>query len=41
MMDIPTNDMNKKQWPHDIIGMMVVVGVKSFMFTIASFISIC
>jgi hypothetical protein len=40
-MDVPTNDINKKQWSHDSGGIMVVVAVKGFMFTIAFFNSIC
>lgn len=39
-MDIPTNDINKKQWSHDIVGMIVAVAVKGFVFTIAFFTSI-
>lgn len=39
-MDVPTNDINKKQWSHDSGGMMVVVTVKGFVFTIAFFTSI-
>jgi hypothetical protein len=39
-MDVPTNDVNKKQWSHDSGGMMVVVAVKGIVFTIALFTSI-